>query len=109
MLASVSDLESLKLRVSWLRKRLDQIIEALQLVKQCSALEEDKRKIVQEIEEMQKELGSCRMETLEKEKKTLRIQEMEAVIGTISESISSNEARLSCFYERSLVEGLLCL
>ncbi|MBA0590389.1 AAA-ATPase At3g50940 [Gossypium raimondii] len=109
MLASVSDLESLKLRVSWLRKRLDQIIEALQLVKQCSALEEDKRKIVQEIEEMQKELGSCRMETLEKEKKTLRIQEMEAVIGTISESISSNEARLSCFYERSLVDGLLCL
>ncbi|KAE8675738.1 EG protein [Hibiscus syriacus] len=70
MLASVSDLESLNLQVGWLHKRLDEIIEALQLVKPSSTLKEDDRK-------------------------------------NLSQTISCNEPELSCFYQRSLVDGLL--
>ncbi|KAK8685768.1 hypothetical protein V6N13_124802 [Hibiscus sabdariffa] len=86
MLASVSDLESLKLQVSWLHKRLDEITEALELVK---------RKNLQGTEDMEKELESCQMETPEKHKKTLQIE-------IPSQRISSNEANLSCFYQSSL-------
>ncbi|GMI66062.1 hypothetical protein HRI_000275500 [Hibiscus trionum] len=107
MLASVSDLESLKLQVSWLHKRLDEITKALRLVKHSSTLEEEKRKNLQEIKDMEKELESFQMETPEKQKKSLQIQEMKPVVEILSQRISSNEANLSCFYQRSLVDGLL--
>ncbi|XWS29209.1 hypothetical protein CRYUN_Cryun24cG0008900 [Craigia yunnanensis] len=107
MLTSVSDLESVKLQISWLHKRLDEIIEAVQLVKNSSTLKEDKRKNLQEIEEMEKELESCHTEKPELQKKSLQIQEMKAVTEKLSETISSTEAKLSYFLERSLVDGLL--
>ncbi|XVE82499.1 hypothetical protein DITRI_Ditri16bG0009700 [Diplodiscus trichospermus] len=44
MLTSVSDLESVKLQISWLHKRLDEIIEAVQLLKHSSILKEDEGK-----------------------------------------------------------------
>ncbi|KAK8694576.1 hypothetical protein V6N13_072124 [Hibiscus sabdariffa] len=102
MLASVSDLESLKLQVSWLYKRLNEITEALELVKHSSTLEEDKRENLQGTEGMEKELESCQMETPEKHKKSLQIQEMKAEVETLFQRISSKEANLSCFYQSSL-------
>ncbi|KAK6258215.1 ATPase [Theobroma cacao] len=107
MLTSVSDLESLKLQISWLHKRLDEIVEALQLVKQSSTLKEDMSKNLQEIVELEKELESCDIQKPEQQKKSLQIQEMKAVTEKLSETISSTESKLSYFQQRSLVDGLL--
>ncbi|XP_021274471.1 AAA-ATPase At3g50940-like [Herrania umbratica] len=107
MLTSVSDLESLKVQISWLHKRLDEIVEALQLVKQSSTLNEDMRRNLQEIVELEKELESCDIQKPEQEKKSLQIQEMKAVTEKLSETVSSTEAKLSYFQQRSLVDGLL--
>ncbi|XP_022740598.1 AAA-ATPase At3g50940-like [Durio zibethinus] len=106
MLASVSDLESVKLQISWLHKRLDEIIEAVQIVKHSSTLEEETRKNLQAIE-MEKELESCHTQKPEQQKKALQIQEKKAVIEKLSRTISSTEAKLSYFHMRSLVDGLL--
>lgn len=112
MVSSVCDLESVKLEISWLHKRLDEIVEEAQLLKHCSTLKEDKRKIVQEIEELEIEvMESCNCDTQEQpdqlQKKSLKIQEMKAVAEKLSETISSTEAKLGHFHERSLVDGLL--
>ncbi|KAL4361373.1 hypothetical protein GQ457_04G021060 [Hibiscus cannabinus] len=73
-----------QLQVSWLHKRLDEITEALELVNHSSTLEEDKRKNLQGTENMEKELESCQMETPEKHKKTLQIQEMKVEVEILS-------------------------
>ncbi|XVE87412.1 hypothetical protein DITRI_Ditri18aG0115500 [Diplodiscus trichospermus] len=107
MVTSVSDLESVKLQISWLHKRLDEIVEAVRLVKHASALNEDKRKILEEIEKMEKELESCQTKKPELQKKSVRIEELKGVTEKLCETISSTEAKFSYFHERSLVDGLL--
>ncbi|XVF15896.1 hypothetical protein REPUB_Repub09cG0196000 [Reevesia pubescens] len=102
MLTSVFDLESLNFQICWLRERLDEIIEAVQLLKHSSTLKEEKRKILQEIEEMEKETQKPELQNI-----SLQIQEMKAVTEKLSNTISSTEAKLSNFNERSLVDGLL--
>ncbi|OMO84645.1 ATPase, AAA-type, core [Corchorus olitorius] len=107
MVASVCDLESVKLELDWLHKRLDEVIEAVELVKHSSKLNEDKKKILQEIEQMEKELETnCHAEKPETQNKSLQIQEMKAETEKLSETISNTEAKVSHF-QSSLVDGLL--
>ncbi|OMO57060.1 hypothetical protein CCACVL1_26042 [Corchorus capsularis] len=107
MVASVCDLESVKLELDWLHKRLDEIIDALELVKHSSKLKEDKKRILQEIEQMEKELETnCHTEKPETQNKSLQVQEMKAETEKLSETISNTEAKVSHF-QGSLVDGLL--
>ncbi|XVF59760.1 hypothetical protein PTKIN_Ptkin07bG0301800 [Pterospermum kingtungense] len=103
MVSCVSDLESVSLQISWLHERLDEIVETVKLLKQCSTLKEEKRKSLQEIEELEIEIME---QTPELQKKSLQIQELKAVTEKLSETISSTEAKLGDFHERSLVDGL---
>ncbi|GLT44584.1 hypothetical protein SLA2020_184700 [Shorea laevis] len=90
MITSVRDLESLKVEVGWLGKRLDEITEALPLAKHCSSLKEERSKNLQDIEKMEKEVKGC-----DDESKSLKIQETKARTEELSEKISSIETKFN--------------
>lgn len=90
MITSVRDLESLKVEVGWLSKRLDEITEALPLAKHCSSLKEERSKNLQDIEKMEKEVQGC-----EDKSKSLKIQETKARTEELSEKISSLETKFN--------------
>ncbi|GLT39237.1 hypothetical protein SLA2020_134420 [Shorea laevis] len=97
MFTSVQDLESLKVKVGWLRKGLDEVKEALPLAKQCSSLMEDKGKNLQDIEKMEKEIAGC-----EDKSKSLQIQETKARTEKLSETITNIKTKL-----KEIRDGLL--
>lgn len=104
MRAVVMDLEHVRLDVGWLGKRLDDIIEAKQLVKQSSSLKEAMNKNKQGIEEIEKENEAIAEKLRVNHEKLAAIKaEATPINGTISEA----KEKVKRFYKRSLVEGLL--
>ncbi|KAM7516197.1 hypothetical protein LguiA_005780 [Lonicera macranthoides] len=93
----VDDLESARVNVRWLRKRLDEINEAFQLSKGYSAL---------------KEALASNLIATERKKKDLKVlqDELDAMVAErekINEALLGTRAKIKIFYSGSLVNGLL--
>ncbi|XP_059670814.1 uncharacterized protein LOC132316338 [Cornus florida] len=118
MLDQVRDLETVRMEVGWLRERLDDIFEAMQLFRGYSTLKEAQRRKVPAIEKKKEELKSINMEIVDllekfvflKEKAALAEEEltpMKAEAEKIDETVSETKAKVKCFYQKSLVHGLV--
>uniref|UniRef100_M0ZS02 Phospholipase n=1 Tax=Solanum tuberosum TaxID=4113 RepID=M0ZS02_SOLTU len=111
MLAEVKDLESVKVDVGWLHRRLNDISQAKQLVQDSCILNEAKTRNLVAMETNKKEL-----EGLKEELATLqeRIHKKEVELGIahyknekIMQRFADSKAKLNSYLKKSLVHDLL--
>ncbi|XP_059623569.1 uncharacterized protein LOC132266652 isoform X2 [Cornus florida] len=111
MLDQVCDLETAKLEVGWLRQRLDDISEAMRLFRGYSNLKEAQRSRIQAIEKKKEELKSFKGQILALQERVVLAEDeltpMKAEAEKIDETITESKAKVKCFYQQSLVHGLL--
>ncbi|XP_049393296.1 uncharacterized protein LOC125857723 [Solanum stenotomum] len=111
MIAEVKDLESVKVDVGWLHRRLNDISQTKQLVQDSCILNEAKTRNLVAMETNKKEL-----EGLKEELATLqeRIHKKEVEIGIshyenekIMQCVADSKAKLNSYLKKSLVHDLL--
>ncbi|XP_015069489.1 uncharacterized protein LOC107014147 [Solanum pennellii] len=111
MIAEVKDLESVKVDVGWLHRRLNDISQAKQLVQDSCILNEAKTRYLVVMERNKKEL-----EGLKEELATLqeRIHKKEVELGIahyenekIMQRFANSKAKLNSYLKKSLVHDLL--
>ncbi|KAK9285949.1 hypothetical protein L1049_025151 [Liquidambar formosana] len=111
MRAIVSDLEGVRLDVRWLCQRLDDIIEAKQLVKHSSTMKKAKGRNKQVIEETEKELKKLEVDMEDLVKKISltneKLDAMKAEAVVLNETTSDAKTKVGRFYRRSLVDGVV--
>ncbi|XP_060206603.1 MATH domain and coiled-coil domain-containing protein At3g29580-like [Lycium barbarum] len=111
MLAEIRDLESAKIDVGWLHRRLNDICQAKQLGKDYCKLKEAKTKNLEVMEAKKKELDELKEELAALQG---RIREREDELGIahrederIMQRFADSKAKVSGFLKKSLVHDLV--
>ena len=114
----LEDIEKLNIQVGWLRKRLSDILEARQLLKQYLTLKESKDRNAELIDASEKELEEFELERVALEtnmsllKKKIDATKFKLVAAKsttkeIKGTHSIAKTKVGQFYKQSLVDGLL--
>ncbi|KAJ6395672.1 hypothetical protein OIU77_020848 [Salix suchowensis] len=118
MLAVLKDVESAQIDVSWLRDKLHDLAEGMELSSQQQAAEEAKSKCDHAIESMKKELESMMEDLAQKERavagaKALisetrdRLSKLELDSSRLGETISSIWSTVEKFHDKPLADEIL--
>ncbi|PKI52458.1 hypothetical protein CRG98_027150 [Punica granatum] len=110
MWAITKDVEAVGIKVGWLQKTLDEIKEAVELVKKSRSAEEEKKKFDSNVESVRKDLEACMQDLAEKEKEVAvaraRVEETRGRLSELEKECSRlNETILSI---KSKVDGIDC-
>ncbi|XP_059623565.1 uncharacterized protein LOC132266650 [Cornus florida] len=97
MLDQVRDLETVNMEVGWLHQWLDKIFDAMPLFKGYSTLKK-------EILALQQKILTLKENVLLAEN---QLAPMKAEAEKIDEKVSETNAKLKCFYQKSVVDGLV--
>ncbi|XP_059623566.1 uncharacterized protein LOC132266651 [Cornus florida] len=111
LLEQVRDLESVKMEVGWLRQRLADISEAMQLFKGYSSLKGEHRRRIQAVEKKEEELKSFHRQIRVLQERVILAEDelipMKAEAVKIDETVSETKAKVKSFCQKSLVHGLI--
>lgn len=111
MLDDIDGIESVRVEVGWLRKRMEEIKEAKLLQKGSSSLKGEKTRINEAIEKAEREVEGYKVEMKMLQEKISLVEGKLAAMKSESEKINGialdTTTKVKCFYKKSLVDGLL--
>lgn len=111
MLNDIDGIESVRVEVGWLRKRMEEIKEAKLLQKGSSSLKGEKTRINEAIEKAEREVEGYKVEMKMLQEKISLVECKLAAMKSESEKINGialdTTTKVKRFYKKSLVEGLL--
>lgn len=111
MLDDIDGIESVRVEVGWLRKRMEEIKEAKLLQKGSSSLKGEKTRINEAIEKAEREVERYKVEMKMLQEKISLVEGKLAAMKSESEKINGialdTTTKVKCFYKKSLVDGLL--